>query len=253
MRLFDYPEAKQVIVSGAAPDDFDTIVNTLCLKNKCPDTLLIVAGDSGFGYREKAVYEELYNTKYDGYLLEENNWVVFVRGNYDDPSYYEEQKINYPRWRTVPDYSVIQAAGHNILCVGGAITTDRLVRKMLDDMNSREVHTFFWQDEAPVLKLEEIISIPPEIKIDTVVTHTAPSRCEPPADSGLKRWPDLDPDLLHDIANERATMDQIEKCLKDYGHPVKNWFYGHFHQSGIATLNGIKFSMLDKLEFRIVK
>ena len=29
---------------------------------------------------------------------------------------------------------------------------------------------------------------------------------------------------------ERITMDRIYQTLKESGHPVNKWYYGHFHQ-----------------------
>ena len=59
MKLFDYPEAKQVIVSGDIHGDFRTLVCQLCIRYGCTDTLLIVAGDCGFGFDKPAYYEQV--------------------------------------------------------------------------------------------------------------------------------------------------------------------------------------------------
>ena len=59
MKLFDYPEAKQVIVSGDIHGDFRTLVYKLCIQYGCTDTLLIVAGDCGFGF-DKPILLDLY-------------------------------------------------------------------------------------------------------------------------------------------------------------------------------------------------
>lgn len=249
MKKFDYHEAKMVVVCGDIHGDFRSLVFKLCLQYSLIDTLLIVAGDCGFGFDKPAYYVTVYN-QIARLLRKANNWVVFVRGNHDDPSYFAEQRINYARWRTVPDYSVIQAAGHNILCIGGAISVDRVQRMKYDARSNFKSIATYWRDEAPLFRPEEIESIPSEIQIDTVVSHTAPSRCELCSHDGLQSWAEWDPYLLKDIADERATMDQIEQCIRDHRHPVRDWFYGHFHQSWTATLEGIKFSMLDIMEFK---
>ena len=69
-------------------------------------------------------------------------------------------------------------------------------------------------------------------------------------DDGQKR---IDPELLKNVAEERETMNKIERCIRDHGHPVQEWFYGHFHQSWASTLDGIRFSMLDVMEFKEVR
>ena len=59
-----------------------------------------------------------------------NNWIVFVRGNHDNPAYFDGAMFNAKRFITVPDYSILQACNHTILCVGGAISIDRIYRKI---------------------------------------------------------------------------------------------------------------------------
>ena len=81
---------------------------------------VVVCGDN--------YYTTLYN-RLAGRLCKANNWVVFVRGNHDDPSYFNEEKVNYERFRCVPDYSVINVCGRNVLCVGGAVSIDRKYRR----------------------------------------------------------------------------------------------------------------------------
>lgn len=49
-----------------------------------------------------------------------NNWIVFVRGNHDNPAYFEGTTFSYKRFIAVPDYTILQACNHSILCVGGA-------------------------------------------------------------------------------------------------------------------------------------
>ena len=75
--------------------------------------MVIVAGDCGFGFERPNHYINLYNGL-AGRLKKANNWIVFVRGNHDDPSYFQEEKICYERLRCVPDYSVIQATAGSL-------------------------------------------------------------------------------------------------------------------------------------------
>ena len=48
-KLFEYPEAKSVVVCGDIHGDFHTLANKMCKQYQMTDTLLIVAGDCGFG------------------------------------------------------------------------------------------------------------------------------------------------------------------------------------------------------------
>ena len=131
MKIFEYNEAKQVVVCGDIHGAFETMVFKTCVQYGMTDTLVIVAGDCGFGFERPNHYINLYNGL-AGRLKKANNWIVFVRGNHDDPSYFQEEKICYERFRCVPDYSVIQACGLDILCVGGGVSIDRLPRQRDD-------------------------------------------------------------------------------------------------------------------------
>ena len=48
-----YPDAKQVIVSGDIHGDFKGIVYKLCVQYGLKDSLLIIAGDCGFGFEKR--------------------------------------------------------------------------------------------------------------------------------------------------------------------------------------------------------
>ena len=253
-KIFDYPDAKAVLASGDIHGDFRGVVYKLCVQYGLKDTLLIVAGDCGFGFEKPGYYETVYN-QVAGRLRKANNWVVFIRGNHDDPSYFAEEKISYKRWRCIPDYSIIQACDHNILCIGGAISIDRYGRKEENARRRGVGHlqtAVWWPDEAPVYDEDAIDFIPAGCPIDTVVTHSAPSFCELQNKQGLKSWAEMDPELIRDTDNERETMDTIFNRLRDHEHPIKRWYYGHFHQSWSGRREGVSFSMLDIAEFKMI-
>lgn len=86
--LPSFPEAKTIIVSGDIHGDFNQLVFKLCIQYQLTDTLLIVAGDCGFGFEKKEYYEQMVrrNTKR---MNQANNWIVFVRGNHDNPAYFD--------------------------------------------------------------------------------------------------------------------------------------------------------------------
>ena len=91
------------------------------------DHHLIVAGDCGFGFEKPGYYENIVR-KNTRRMSAANNWIVFVRGNHDDPAYFDGYTFTHKRFLAVPDYAVIQACSHTILCVGGAISVDRQYR-----------------------------------------------------------------------------------------------------------------------------
>lgn len=81
-------------------------------------TVVIVAGDCGFGFEKEGYYDNIVkrNSKR---MNKANNWIVFIRGNHDNPAYFDGKTFAHKRFMAVPDYSVIRACGHVVLCVGG--------------------------------------------------------------------------------------------------------------------------------------
>lgn len=105
-----FPSAKSIVVSGDIHGDFNQLIFKLCVQYQLRDTLLIVAGDCGFGFENPGYYEDMAkrNSKR---MSEANNWIVFVRGNHDNPAYFDGRTFKHRRLMAVPDYSVIQACG----------------------------------------------------------------------------------------------------------------------------------------------
>lgn len=239
-----YPEAKSVVVSGDIHGDFNELVFKMCVQYRMKDTLLIVAGDCGFGFEKLASYENMVR-KNTRRMSNANNWIVFVRGNHDNPEYFDGTIFNHKLFIAIPDYSVIQACSHTILCVGGAISVDRQYR-----LNARYMKKeVYWKDERPVFDSEKLTAIHTSCYVDTVITHSAPSFCELIAKNDLSVWAQNDEALIEDVANERLVMDQLYSALIQNNHPLRNWYYGHFHQSRRSSINGVMFKMLDIMEF----
>ena len=151
---FDFPNAKGIVVSGDIHGEFNQLVYKCCVQYRMTDTLIIVAGDCGFGFEQPGYYENVYNRNRER-LSKSNNWVVYVRGNHDNPAYFNDYPIKHRHWMTIPDYSIVKACGHNILCVGGAISVDRSYRisdphyhtSKQDEPLARNI---YWANEYPI-------------------------------------------------------------------------------------------------------
>lgn len=256
--IYEFTDAKHIVVAGDIHGDFEALVDKCGIQYGMTDTLIIVAGDCGFGFQRPNYYEDLY-MKLSNRLSKANNWIVFVRGNHDNPAYFDGKQVNYKRWKAVPDYSILKACGHTILCVGGAISVDRTYRLsemygmtvVIEEDRRLEV-AYYWPDEKPVYDEAKLAAINEVCAIDVVVSHTAPSFCELISRQGIQNWLTKDEDLLQDIKAERKVMDNIQAYLYAHSHPVDYWFYGHFHQSWHSEIDGIKYNMLDCLEIREV-
>lgn len=254
-----FPGAKGIAVSGDIHGNFNQLVFKLCIQYQMKDTLLIVAGDCGLGFEKKESYEQMVKRNAKR-MNEANNWIVFVRGNHDNPAYFDDSTFRYKRFTAIPDYAVLQACNHTILCVGGAISVDRYNRinehkkrfaKIKEKNNSinKLCRNVYWSDENPIFDEEKMNAIHSKFSVDIVITHTAPSFCKPYSKENLATWALNDPSLEKDINAERVVMDQLHKQLVADHQPVTRWCYGHFHQSWHSEIDGILYQMLDVMEF----
>jgi len=65
---YDYPDVKNTVVCGDIHGAFVEMVFKLCVQYGMTDTLLIIAGDCGFGFEKPGYYEQIF-TKVSRRLL----------------------------------------------------------------------------------------------------------------------------------------------------------------------------------------
>ena len=73
--FYDFPLAKEVVVSGDIHGEFSQLVYKCCVQYRMTDTLIIVAGDCGLGFEQPGYYENVYNRNRKR-LSKSNNWNV---------------------------------------------------------------------------------------------------------------------------------------------------------------------------------
>ena len=181
-----FPEAKSIVASGDIHGDFIQLVFKLCVQYQMKDTILIVAGDGGFGFENKESYEKMVKQNVKR-MNEANNWIVFIRGNHDNPAYFDGYTFKYKRFIAIPDYTILQARSHTVLCVGGGISIDRQyrlqawekkqVRSVSESSTDKLARNVYWSTEAPVFDKEKMVTISAKYTVDAAITHTAPSFC----------------------------------------------------------------------------
>jgi predicted phosphodiesterase len=213
------------------------------------DSVIIIAGDCGFGFEKEEYYYQIFN-KFHQLLIKNNIYIYFVRGNHDDPSYFIERKINYEHIKSVPDYSIIQTAQNNILCVGGAISVDRIWRKQeecrLNKYKKIHLKRRYWEDEKPFFSQELVDEIMANnIKITDVITHTSPQHAFPDVKPSLSHWAKRDKQLNDDVIQERTALTNLFNYLTQKGNNIKSWVYGHFHMSYSEIIDKVLYIALD--------
>lgn len=175
-----------------------------------------------------------------------------MRGNHDNPVYFDGAMLNFKRFVAVPDYSILQVCNHTILCVGGAISIDRIYRINEWNRNKYRVHSNESQENdiflaiyigrtkllfmiqirwMPSLLASWLIQLSHTYRILHIVNYSPKNN--------LSQWTINDPSLIEDIQFGRETMDMLLHHLKTDNHPISHWYYGHFHQSWHSAIDGI--------------
>lgn len=270
---YDFPEAEGLVVCGDIHGKFNELVYRMTALCRMEHTVVIVAGDCGFGFHRRGYYDEVYRRVLPK-LERADCHVVFVRGNHDNPAYFDGEEISMKRWVAVSDYSTVTVAGHRVMCVGGATSVDRKNRESFIPFERRVQRLYetaemrrskehmeyicrfepadYWPLEQPYIDESALARLHREGKtVDTVVTHVAPSMCEdvvPP--SWLEYLIENDPTLPDDMRHDREVMDALLELLRKHCHPVRHWFYGHYHQSWQADIDGIRYTMLKEFEMK---
>jgi len=255
MQYLDLTSRKDtVIVCGDIHCEFRTLVFNLEQKH-VTDAIIIVAGDCGFGFDRLPYYSQLYRHLHKK-LEKLNDLLLMVRGNHDDPVYFSGEVIDFPFMKTLPDYTIVHTQSHNILCVGGAISVDRSFRKTMmikDSSRGKRTTPIYWPKEAVIYDESELETLEKEkIKINTVITHTAPSFCPPYTNNDLEHWCAGDENLADDIRRERRDMDKLYTYLILHNHPLHQWYYGHYHTSDRLLKDDTQFFLLDIMEMKAI-
>lgn len=236
---------ENIIVSGDIHGDIMPLTFKVNESLKLQNSLIIIAGDVGIGFQKDGYYLDLFS-RAAARLKKRNNMLLFIRGNHDDPSKWNDYEPFKDYWqdgesniRFVKDYTIVSASNlygeHNILCVGGAISIDRTDREIGKDYWPDEV---FIYDESKVKDLEGITN---------VITHSAPSFCEPILKTGIESWMENDATLEVDCNKERTDHTLLYEKLKEKNQ-ISTWTYGHFHFSANTYVNDTKFCLCKIME-----
>jgi DNA repair exonuclease SbcCD nuclease subunit len=229
--------------------------------------VIVQLGDFGIGFNSEE-YNKVELRKLNTKLKKKNNKLVVLRGNHDDPKYFDgEYSKCYSNIHLVPDYTVLEIFydrgvpddGINsttgfmtVLCIGGGLSVDRTERRKWKLRNPSR--NYYWKNEMPVYNKSELDTINSQEnflhQIDIVASHTAPSFVYPYTKDGVQQWIAFDMQLEHDLELERKTMDKIFNEIENEYERLSEWYYGHFHATQTMKVNNINFHLLDICQFR---
>lgn len=229
------------------------------------DSILIFCGDFGVGF-DSVEREELELQSANLSCKERNIDCYVFRGNHDNPEYFtDKQKLNLSQFTLIRDYTIIKTPNHNILCVGGAVSVDRLNRisylnervlrySLSNNISQEEArlkliengeYVGWWENEKFVyddVAIEDIKKI--HENIDVIATHSAPDFCQPTKKNNISYWLRVDPGLDSDLESERRDITKLYNSIKGISE-IKYWFYGHFHGHYFENIEGTNFVGLD--------
>lgn len=238
---------KNVYVVGDIHGEFKLLTYNI-KRYDIKDSIIIVAGDCGFGFEKPEYYNQLYN-KLKKTLILHNVILLFIRGNHDDAEYFNGNlSIDHTYFKTIADYSILLFENFTVLCVGGGISIDRKQR-IKKEFRMKSVNKQYWENEIPIYKPEILNQIKKDNKeINIMITHSCPSFAPMINKIGIDAHIALDLDLSKDLEYERKTMTQIYDHVIEDEHPLELYVYGHFHEHIVSySKERVKFVMLDRV------
>lgn len=196
------------------------------------NSIIILAGDVGLGFSKMEAYNQYYINKMHELLDKLNVTILGVRGNHDDPDYFNHRLIDFPYFKTVADYDIISTNLGRILCIGGAISVDRDSRIDEDSKSMKygSDRRTWWKDEAPILNEDILLNE----NYSIIVSHCAPSIAMP-----ITTW--------YGDLGDREVMNAVLSISRN---KITDWYYGHYHNSFCQTIDGITFHLLNKNELK---
>ena len=213
------------------------------------DSVIIVSGNCGIGNKSIDYYKELFGNL-DKVLANNNCYILFVRGNNDNPSIFNDCQIDFEHVKTIPDYSVVMLKYFNCLCIGGSVSIDKEWKLSQEEQFGKKL---YWDGEEPFFNKAELDEILKKYKIGCVVSSTCPSFVFPGTNAYNKsKWIKDNSSIKGVFSNERKIMDKIYDKIIDADTKPYVWIYGRFKQHNHTKTNDIIFDSLASYQFEDV-
>ena len=237
INVIELEGVKDVYFCGDIHGNFAELVLKM-ERYKIKDSAVIILGDCGFGFENPGHYLHYYKKKLEKKLELYNNIILCIRGNHDDPRYFDDPEFipDIPRLKTLNSNTLLKVLRYNILCIGGAISIDRKDRIKENTKIKSEHPKCYWENEK-IDFIDDVEDIP--CRVDIVLSHTAPISFDPP----LFRNEWMDEKLWEDILESRNYLERINSRIKP-----SRWYYGHFHKSYSGSTGSTIWRCLEELE-----
>jgi len=225
---------KNLYLCGDIHGEWRSFVWNAVERYKINDASIIIVGDFGVGF-DGQLLRDIERTERK---LEKHNIKVYaVRGNHDDPDYFDGRKLS-EHVTLLKDYSETEIEGFNVLPIGGANSVDIEDRLKTNTLWERQkVDKKCWWPGEDVKRVE--INILP-LKTDLIVSHEAPMAFEP-----TPRRPEICPyEQYKRILETRRYLNEI---LDNVNTPY--WYFGHYHRSIIGSFAKTQYRGLNIMEF----
>lgn len=203
---------RPTLLVGDIHGEWGMLKERIDLLDICECTLINV-GDFGIGFKHKV--KELRNmTKLNDFFVERDINFLAIRGNHDDPSYFQPphfKPLHLSNLTLLKDYTALEINGEKWMFIGGGESIDRCRRTGRRD---------WWKGESVDLQEDKLE------KVDVLVTHAgcASVRNACPK-SNISSWLERDDTLQQRLDAEAIILDKIySACDPSFS------YNGHYHQ-----------------------
>lgn len=231
---------KDIFYVGDIHGKYKTLSFDLHNRYHIQDSLVICVGDIGLGFDKLNYYIHIFS-KIQKALSKNNNTLVFMRGNHDNPAWFTGNHVIDTLFNNIiiaPDYSIIEQGNDKLLLIGGGLSIDRKTRRLNKD---------YWIDEKIDLTLENIDFLRNLKDINIIVSHIAPKGTWPYIiDINTQERAKIDKTLINEDNQQRGLLYNIYNILKQNGNKITNWYYGHYHEYYSSVLFDTKTESIEK-------
>lgn len=223
---------KQIVLLGDIHGEY-SVIEKFC--ENFSDTNIIQVGDFGIGFQQNKSKESRILKNICSFLKKSNNKLFVIRGNHDDPSYFDNRKID-DEITFLSDYSLLIKDNKRILCVGGGISIDRTLRKS---------GISWWEGEIFNLDPDKVV------KSDVLITHVAPKDfpiSKEETNPMVVNFSLDDKTLIQELKQEKNMVQQLSDLSQ-----AKRHYFGHYHIAMNYPTNNRKYRCININEFLELK